>query len=192
MAKNNSTKANPPDRAPGRAGNKPSAKGCEKYEQAITHFVLGEQMDITKEKLFAHLKVCKECRKDLTEWQDTMTVMKMEAFSKTPEGKAKMQQDLTKLKERMKRESLLPPVKEDITVEKIGWTAGNILKLVATQGPVSLPDLPEKANTDPYLVISSIGWLAREGKVSFDHTKTPPDVILTPQEQARFRRQNGP
>jgi len=181
MAKNNSTKAR----------NKPPAKGCQKYEQAITHFVLGEEMDITKEELFGHLKVCKECRKDLTEWQDTMTVMKMEAFSKTPAGKAKMQQDLTKLKERMRRESLPPQIKDTITVEKIGWVAGDLVKVIGTHGPVSLPDLAEKANIDPSLALLSAGWLARENKVSFDHTKTPPDVILTPHEQARFRRQNS-
>jgi len=172
--------------------NSTQTKGkCEKYGLAITNFVLGEDMGMTKEELFEHLKGCKECRKDLTTWQDTYTVMRTEAFSKSPEGKAKMHQDLTKLKERMRRESLPPQIKDTITVEKVGWVAGDLVKVIGMHGPVSLPDLAEKANIDPSLALLSAGWLARENKVYFDHTKTPPDVILTPHEQARFRRQNG-
>lgn len=175
----------------GKKNNTKTKNPCEKYELAITNYVLSEDMGMTKDELFEHLKGCKECRRDLTEWQDTMTVMKMESFSKTQEGKAKMQQDLSKLKERMKRESLPPTLKEHITVAKVGWTAGNVLKLVATNEPVSLPDLAEKANIDPELALLSAGWLARENKVTFDHTKRPLHVMLTPEEQERFRRQNG-
>ena len=44
-------------------------------------------------------------------------------------------------------------------------------------GPVGLPDLPEKINRDPWLIVLSTGWLARENKVNID-PKDPPNVSL--------------
>jgi len=148
---------------------------CQRYEKAITHFVTGEDMGMSKEELFEHLKSCKNCRRDLTEWQDTVTVMRTEAFSKTPEGQAKMHSDLAKLKERMKT-GLPPVVREEITTEKIGLTAGEVWRFLDKHGSTSLPVLPEKINRDPYLTILSTGWLAKENKVRIDATKQPPIV----------------
>ena len=164
---------------------------CQKYEKAITHFVIGEEMGMTKEELFEHLKVCKPCRQELTQWQDTYQVMRTEAFARTPEGKAKMQKDLTGLKEMMKRQPLPPQVKDTITIQKIDEGAGKVWQTLGKYGPVELPELPEKANLDPYLALLSTGWLAGERKVDFDPNKIPPNVVLTKNEQARFRRQNN-
>ena len=124
-----------PNKNSTKAKNKPPITGCKKYEQAITDFAAGQKMDITKEELFAHLKNCKECRKDLTQWQDTMTVMKTEAFSKTPEGQAKMKGDFAKLKAKLDQVPA-PGQPAGIgnrinTADKYGTTAGVIWRYLA-------------------------------------------------------------
>jgi hypothetical protein len=141
---------------------------CEKYELAITNFVLGEDMGMTKDELFEHLKGCKNCRRDLTEWQDTYTVMRMESFSKTPEGKAKMQQDLAKLKERMKRESLPTPIGKEIPIDvkwEIGSAAGKVYDLLKTKGKLSIPVIVKYTGLKEYNVQQGIGWLAGQEKI---------------------------
>jgi hypothetical protein len=130
MAKNHNSRLRPDERRGGQATQ--TMNKCKKYEMAITHYVTGEPctspdtsgsrsretvqgehlpagkagMGITKEALFEHLKGCKNCRRDLTEWQDTYAVMCAESFSKTPQGQAKMEKDLTALKDMMSR---IPP-----------------------------------------------------------------------------------
>ncbi|MDI6788802.1 MAG: winged helix-turn-helix domain-containing protein [Planctomycetota bacterium] len=143
---------------------------CEKYGLAITNYVLSEDMGMTKEELFEHLKGCKNCRKDLTEWRDTVTVMRMETFSKTQEGKAKMHQDLTKLKERIKTEVVEPSVPTTlpppINSEKIvGTAAGQIYNCLKGNGPMPIPVLKVKTKLEDYPFYGAMGWLDREGKI---------------------------
>lgn len=70
---------------------------CDKYGIAITDYVLGEEMDITYDELFNHLRECVECRKDLANWQTTYAALRTDAYHKTPEAKKRMQELLDKI-----------------------------------------------------------------------------------------------
>ena len=181
MANNNSTKSK----------NKPPITGCGKYEQAITHFVVGEQMDITKEELFAHLKDCKECRKDLTQWQDTMTVIKTEAFSKTPEGQAKMKSDFEKLKAKLDQ---VPSANQPIgtgnrinTADKYGTTSGVIWQYLGKNGKTGVAKIAEDINIDIDTVKYAVGWLLGQEKLCMSQEGGEDYVWLVPAEIQKYQ-----
>lgn len=181
MANNNLTKSK----------NKPPVAGCEKYEEAITHFVIGEKMDITKEELFSHLKSCKECRKDLTQWQDTMTVMKMDAFSKSPEGKAKMNSDFEKLKAKLAQ---VPSAgqssdagKRIDTAGKYGTTSGIIWQYLGKHGKSGVTKISEDLNIDIDTVKYATGWLLGQEKLCMSQQSGEDYVWLTPFEMQTYK-----
>ncbi len=181
MPNNNSTKAK----------NRPPIAGCKKYEQAITHFVIGEQMDITKEELFAHLKNCKECRKDLTQWQDTMTVMKTEAFSQTPAGQAKMKGDFAKLKAKLDQ---VPAAgqpsdagKRINTTDKYGTTSGIIWRYLGKNGKSSVSRISEDIHIDIDTVKYAVGWLLGQEKLCMSQEAGEDYVWLVPAEMQKYQ-----
>jgi len=181
MPNNNSTKAK----------NKPPITGCKKYEQAITDFAAGQKMDITKEELFAHLKNCKECRKDLTQWQDTMTVMKTEAFSKTPEGQAKMKGDFAKLKAKLDQVPA-PGQPAGIgnrinTADKYGTTAGVIWQYLGKNGKTGINKIAEDINIDIETVRYSVGWLLGQEKLCMSQEAGQDYFWLVPAEMQKYQ-----
>jgi len=153
---------------------------CQKYEKAITHYVTGEEMGMTKKELFEHLKGCKNCRRDLTEWQDTYAVMCAESFSKTPQGQAKMQKDLTALKEMMKKTSL--PIEKSIparpakaggdTKWEIKSAAERIYQVLKENGKTPIPVLRKKAELFDFPFYEALGALADQGRAILHKDKT--------------------
>lgn len=159
-----------------KTSNKPPVNACTEYEMDLTDYVRGDMTFLTKEKqdkLFVHLRKCVKCRKEFSDWENVHAMLVSKAHHDKPETKQK----LAELKERLKREFLPHEVTEKITVEKVGWMAGDIVKFLEQHGTVSLTDLPEKIKRDPYLTVLSTGWLARENKVWID-PKEPPNVSL--------------
>lgn len=73
------------------------ASPCEKYELAITNYVLGEKIQMLKGELFNHLRTCPNCRADLKDWQATHSVMRAEAYDSKPEVKARSEAFIKKL-----------------------------------------------------------------------------------------------
>jgi len=201
MPNNNSTKAK----------NKPPITGCRKYEQAITHFAAGQQMDITREELFAHLKNCKECRKDLSQWQDTLTVMKTEAFSKTAEGQAKMKGDFAKLKAKLDQvpvpgqpvgagnpdeivgirasnsPSSLTGSNRINTADKYGTTAGVIWQYLGKNGKTDISQIAADINIDIDTVKYSVGWLLGQEKLCMSHEAGQDYFWLVPAEMQKYQ-----
>lgn len=142
---------------------------CEKYELAITNYVLGEAMGMTKEALFEHLKTCKNCRRDLTEWRDTYSVMKTEAYYQTPQGQAKMKRSFEDVKRQVAvatpAETRLPkptrlPKRTRLTARQGG----------GQEGVVQVKPIPGEVILDPEEHIghfAGVVWhhLARNGRV---------------------------
>ena len=53
----------------------------------------------------------------------------------------------------------------------IGETAGEIWRLLESEGPLSISALTNKIKRPQATVHMGIGWLAREGKLGFTETK---------------------
>jgi hypothetical protein len=51
--------------------------------------------------------------------------------------------------------------------EKIGLVAGKVWHALEKSGEVSLPQLPKLLKEKEVTVYQALGWLAREGKVSY-------------------------
>jgi hypothetical protein len=136
---------------------------CEKYELAITSYVIGEDIGLPKEELMAHLKTCKNCRRDLADWQDTYLVMRMEAESNTPEGKKKMKDSFEALKKRMAEGERKERVID--TEWLIGTAAGVVWRFLKQNGKTDVETLAMKTRIRPALIERSLGWLAKEKQV---------------------------
>ena len=52
-------------------------------------------------------------------------------------------------------------------VDRIGEVAGNVWKFLSQNGPVTLSKLSREIDGPRNLVMQRVGWLAREGKVTF-------------------------
>ena len=52
-------------------------------------------------------------------------------------------------------------------VDSIGEVAGNVWKFLSQNGPVTLSKLSREIDGPRDLVMQGVGWLAREGKVTF-------------------------
>ena len=64
--------------------SKPIKDPCEEYGLAITNFVIGEKMNMTKERLFEHLRQCQKCQDDLRNWKATHAAMRATALDSSP------------------------------------------------------------------------------------------------------------
>jgi len=54
--------------------------------------------------------------------------------------------------------------------EKIGQTAGKIWQTLKKNDEVSIPQLPKMLKEKDALTYQALGWLAREGKISYHST----------------------
>lgn len=161
---------------------KSSNKKCAQFEMDLTDYVTGERTFLTPEretKLMEHLRQCKSCRQDLFDWEEVFGAI----VTKLHHDKPETQQKLTELRQRIKQEFLPSKVKGTITKAKVGFVAGDIRNFLIKNGPVSLPDLSDKMNLDPYLTVLSTGWLMREDKVKIDQSRFPPIVDISEKEK---------
>ena len=63
-------------------------------------------------------------------------------------------------------------------VSQIGDTAGVVWHMLDEHGPLSLGKLAKKVKAPRDIVMQSVGWLAREGKVDIQKTKRGRIVFL--------------
>ncbi len=50
-------------------------------------------------------------------------------------------------------------------IGQVGETAGEVWRLLSSEGPLTLPQLKKKLNSKDELLSLALGWLAREDKV---------------------------
>ena len=53
-------------------------------------------------------------------------------------------------------------------IDSIGEVAGTVWKYIDEQGPVTQSKLSREIDAPRDLVMQSVGWLAREGKICFE------------------------
>jgi hypothetical protein len=53
-------------------------------------------------------------------------------------------------------------------VEKIGWTAGDIWRLLDTEGPQPITRIIKQIDAQRDTVLQALGWLAREDKIAIE------------------------
>ena len=159
---------------------------CEKYGIAVMNLVMGEDIGMPQEELFAHLKVCKECRSDLFEWRDTYTVMRMEADAKKPEYKQKA----AEMAARIKKDLLCDVTKAGQTADRnmeIGKPAGDLWKIIAREKIIRVADIPQKLiKYDIDQAYAAYGWLGKEKKVEIVYHEIGKCVKLTKDEEAKI------
>ncbi len=61
---------------------------------------------------------------------------------------------------------------------QMGETAGEVYKLLETQGPMTLNQLKKKLNAKGDMLSYALGWLAREDKIDFVLNKNATHVQL--------------
>ncbi len=54
-------------------------------------------------------------------------------------------------------------------IHSIGETAGKVWKFLEEKGEANITQLKKGVKADPNLILQSIGWLAREGKLHIEH-----------------------
>ncbi|MFA5793763.1 MAG: winged helix-turn-helix domain-containing protein [Candidatus Brocadiia bacterium] len=160
---------------------------CEKYGLAITDYVLGEKMDITKEELIAHLQTCADCRADLKNWKATYSVMRAKAFDAKPEAKEHLEELMMDgsptnlICHKIKNAQIL------LGDVEVGAPAGVVWKCVGENGMVKLADLPKMTNLPVEQAYGGYGWLTRQEKLIIIKTKDEKYICLTEAERKQYQ-----
>ena len=139
-----------------------NANPCEKYELAITNYAMGEDMPISKDELFEHLRNCVKCRADLVDWQDTYASWRTEATVSQPEAKKRM--DV--LIEQFKSSAQVEKAPTDVKVE-IDSAAGKIQKVLKTHGETPIQELRQKTGLVDYPFYEAMSWLVMNDKAVY-------------------------
>ena len=63
-------------------------------------------------------------------------------------------------------------------IGQVGETAGQVWKLLASEGPQSAAQLKKKLKSDGELLSMALGWLAREDKIQFLGSSKSPRIAL--------------
>ena len=64
-------------------------------------------------------------------------------------------------------------------VENIGRVAGNVWSYLGQHGPVTLSKLARDLDVSRDLVMQAVGWLGREGKITFQQGARSKVISLT-------------
>jgi len=137
---------------------------CEKYELAITNFVLGEKMNIPEADLFNHLAQCKSCQGDLRNWRATHAMLCAKEYDSRPEIKQKNEAFIknlvystsTKTEKPVSNQSL-PGNRVLIDIKnEVKQDVKTVYSILKTHGELPLPSIVEKANLKEYRVRNAI------------------------------------
>ena len=67
--------------------------------------------------------------------------------------------------------------------EKIGIAAGQVWQYLSkSSAPVNISDLPKKVNMSTPMAYQALGWLAREGKISYQQKDRQTMICLISSE----------
>jgi hypothetical protein len=174
---------------------KKNKNGCAKYGMAITNYVLGEELGMPQEELFAHLRTCAKCRAELLDWNDKVALFKTEAHFKKPEVQAKYQQMLESIKKGEAPCVTAPLAKNEKLIDTdwaIGHYAGELHKFLGKAGKLPTDQVIRQTGFDQKQLERLIGWLAAERKICLSEDNKVEYVYLKPQEQKLYRQENRP
>ncbi len=190
MGKNNNSKTNP----------------CEKYELAITNYVLGEKIDIPQQELFNHLAQCPSCQGDLRNWRATYATMRAKEYDAKPEVKQRTKAFIHELvtSKPIPAEARLPKSQRDVgqvkplpdevildPEENIGYFAGVVWHHLARNGRVKEGELRRKVKLPVKTFDRAIGWLAGEKKIHQTRVKQTAYVYLNETEREIYQQQEA-
>ena len=64
-------------------------------------------------------------------------------------------------------------------IETVGKAAGQVWTILSqAEGPVGLTEIPKKTRLTPQIAYQALGWLAREGKVTYHSKGRKTEVVL--------------
>ncbi len=177
---------------------------CKRYAQAITDYVLGEEIDVPKEELTAHLNECTQCRKELTNWQDFQDMLRVKEYHSRPEVKEKWDSFIKELvasgAERSPDERRGQPIPAEVKPirgamldheAETGTLAGTVWRCLAKYGEVSEADLPQKAKLHPLKAHEGLGWLMHQKKVYKTKDKQTIYLYLNETEREIYQQQEA-
>ena len=138
---------------------------CEKYEMAITDYVLDQEMEMSKDELFGHLAGCEKCQKYAREVRATTSVLRAQEYDSRPESKKHFEEFMAKLHQ-LPVSATTPRGEKIIDVK---WEFGSKAGLVYDY----LKKTPDnKIRVDSLIKdlglttsISGMSWLAGENKL---------------------------
>jgi len=159
---------------------------CEKYELAITNYVIGEEIDIPQKELFEHLARCRSCQGDLRNWRATYATMRAKEYDQRPEVKKQSQAFIKELVNmplaaaesgiKQPIPKTLPPVIDSIEI--VGTAAGKIYRCLKANGPMmSISALRQETGFGGYPLLQALGWLEREDKIITRGTPDQPEYV---------------
>ena len=199
---------------------KKSENKCAKYGIAITNYVLGEDLRMPPEELYAHLKDCPKCLDELKDWQEVSATMRTEAYHQTPEAGKRYQELLEKIRQlpgpdlpalppecfREGRSAVSPGQAgmkpgEPCTVLAqgeqlfndevvIGTVAGKIYNYLGPNGKQSYPAIRIGTGILDHPFYEAMGWLAREKKICRSKDATTFYAALAPAEKDKYQTQS--
>ena len=70
-------------------------------------------------------------------------------------------------------------------IDQVGITAGEVWRVLADQGSMSLAKLAKQIDAPRDLVMQGVGWLARENKISIVAEKRTKTIALISEEQSK-------
>jgi len=159
---------------------------CEKYGIAITNYVLGEDLGMPQEELFAHLRECKQCLNELIDWQDKYALMRTEAYHAKPENEEKMKKMFENLKKQVFGVNTTCTVSKGETLINTEWeigsAAGTIYRYVEVKGKSSTIQIIRDTNLNLSLMDQGIGWLAHEKKICVSYADNLKYIYLPKKE----------
>ena len=142
---------------------------CEKYQLAITNYVLGEKMDITREELYGHLAQCEECQKDIREWDATHALLRAQEYDSRPESKKKREELLAKIKSMPVNQVACNPQKGETNIDvkwEFGSNAGKVYRFLKPAGKGKRVPIEVVINTLGEIPAhQGMSWLASENKL---------------------------
>ena len=165
--------------------------GCEKYELAITNYVIGEKIDVPQDELFRHLAGCRSCQNDLRNWRATYATMRAQEYDSRPDVKQKSQAFIKELASRPTPCAFTEDEKVFDVKDVVGHLAGQVWDYLAEHGKTSDEELSKQLKTGLLRIHNAIGWLGRENTIIQSELKGITFVCLTKAEEEKYRRMQG-
>ncbi len=164
---------------------------CEKYELAITNYVIGEKIDVPQDELFRHLAKCQSCQDDLRNWRATYGTMRAREYDSRPDVKQKSEAFIKELVNRPTPCTFTEDEKIFDVKDVVGHLAGEIWRYLAEHGKTSDEELSKQLKAGLFRIHNAIGWLGRENQIIQSELKGITFVCLTKEQEEKYRRMQG-
>ncbi len=138
---------------------------CKRYAQAITDYVLGEEIDMPKEELMGHLKECAKCQQEATNWQDFQNALRVKEYHARPEVKEKWDRFISELT------SPAPAKAPSDARADIDSATEKIYQCLKANDKIAIPVLRKETELMDYPFYEAMGVLITNRKVIVDKDK---------------------